>query len=84
MTDLSDSHHITASGHLPSSPEAEGLTGQNFAKRKARKSNKSSYDLATTARLWQVSADLVRLRAGAQPAKFAAARTCLTRPEDRS
>ncbi|MGZ8724292.1 MAG: SDR family NAD(P)-dependent oxidoreductase [Aeromicrobium sp.] len=44
---------------LASSPEAEGLTGLYFADRKPKKSNESSYDKATTARLWQVSADLV-------------------------
>ena len=53
--------------YLAGSHEAEGLTGQYFAKRKARKSHKSSYDRATTARLWQVSADLVGIRAGARP-----------------
>jgi len=47
--------------YLASSPEAEGVTGRYFANRKARKSHKSSYDTATTARLWQVSADLVDL-----------------------
>ena len=47
--------------YLASSPEAEGVTGRYFANRKARKSHKSSNDTATTARLWQVSADLVDL-----------------------
>ena len=47
--------------YLASSPEAEGVTGRYFANRKARKSHKSSYDTATTVRLWQVSADLVGL-----------------------
>ena len=46
--------------YLASSPEAEGVTGQFFANRKARKSHVSSYDTAATARLWQVSTDLVR------------------------
>ena len=50
--------------YLASSPEAEGVTGQYFANRKAKESHKSSYDTATTARLWQVSADLVGLRLG--------------------
>ncbi len=44
--------------YLASSPEAEGVTGRYFANRKAKKSHKSSYDTATTARLWQVSAEL--------------------------
>jgi NAD(P)-dependent dehydrogenase (short-subunit alcohol dehydrogenase family) len=47
--------------YLASSPEAEGVTGRYFANRKAKKSHKSSYDTATTARVWQVSADLVCL-----------------------
>jgi NAD(P)-dependent dehydrogenase (short-subunit alcohol dehydrogenase family) len=47
--------------YLASSPEAEGVTGRYFANRTARKSHRSSYDTVTTARLWQVSADLVGL-----------------------
>jgi retinol dehydrogenase 14 len=49
--------------YLASSPEVEGVTGRYFANRKARKSHKSSYDTATTARLWQVSAELTNLPA---------------------
>jgi NAD(P)-dependent dehydrogenase (short-subunit alcohol dehydrogenase family) len=45
--------------YLASSPDAEGMTGQFFANRMPKKSNKSSYDTAVTARLWQVSANLV-------------------------
>ena len=52
--------------YLASSPEAEGVSGKYFANRKARESHKSSYDGATTARLWQVSADLVGLPADAR------------------
>jgi retinol dehydrogenase-14 len=51
--------------YLASSPEAEGLTGQYFAKRKPKKSNTSSYDTAAAARLWRVSADLVGIPADA-------------------
>ena len=47
--------------YLASSAEVEGVSGQYFANRKAKKSHDSSYDAATTARLWQVSADLVGL-----------------------
>ena len=47
--------------YLASSPEVEGVTGRYFANRKASQSQKSSYDTATTARLWQVSAGLVGL-----------------------
>lgn len=53
--------------YLASSPEAEGLTGQFFSNRKAKKSHQSSYDTTTTARLWRVSADLVGLPADARP-----------------
>ena len=45
--------------YLASSSDAEGVTGQYFVNRKAAKSHDSSYDRATTARLWKVSADLV-------------------------
>jgi NAD(P)-dependent dehydrogenase (short-subunit alcohol dehydrogenase family) len=52
--------------YLASSPEVDGVSGQYFANRKARKSHTSSYDSATTTRLWQVSADLVGLAVGAR------------------
>ena len=47
--------------YLASSPAAEGVTGRYFANRKAKKSHKTSYDTATTGRLWRISADLVGL-----------------------
>ncbi len=47
--------------YLASSPEVEGVTGRYFAGRTVRTSHKTSYDSATTARLWQVSANLVGL-----------------------
>jgi retinol dehydrogenase 14 len=53
--------------YLASSPAVEGVTGQYFADRKANRSHKSSYDAATTARLWDVSADLVGIAVGQQP-----------------
>ena len=48
---------------LASSPGAEGddITGRYFVGRKPKSSHTSSYDPKTTARLWQVSADLVGL-----------------------
>ncbi len=52
--------------YLASSAEADGVTGRYFAARKARESHKSSYDTATTGRLWQVSADLVGLSVDAR------------------
>lgn len=51
--------------YLASSPDVEGVTGRYFANRRAKKSDESSYDEATTARLWQVSTDLVGLPADA-------------------
>jgi retinol dehydrogenase 14 len=45
--------------YLASSANADGMTGQYFANREPKKSNKASYDTALTARLWQVSAGLV-------------------------
>jgi NAD(P)-dependent dehydrogenase (short-subunit alcohol dehydrogenase family) len=45
--------------YLASSNEAEGVSGRYFADRKSKQSHESSYETATTARLWQVSADLV-------------------------
>jgi retinol dehydrogenase-14 len=47
--------------YLASSPEVEGVTGTYFAKGRPARSNKLSYDRDATARLWQVSADLVGL-----------------------
>jgi retinol dehydrogenase 14 len=44
---------------LASSSAVEGVTGSYYANRKAKKSNQSSYDREITARLWQVSANLV-------------------------
>ena len=47
--------------YLASAPEAEGLTGQYFADRQPKKSNKASYDAGMASRLWRVSAELVGL-----------------------
>jgi hypothetical protein len=47
--------------YLASSAEVESVTGRYFANRKPKISNKSSYDEATSARLWQVSTDLTGL-----------------------
>jgi hypothetical protein len=47
--------------YLASSPEVEGVSGRYFAGRKAKESHKASYDTATAARLWRVSAGLVGL-----------------------
>jgi NAD(P)-dependent dehydrogenase (short-subunit alcohol dehydrogenase family) len=45
--------------YLASSPDVDGVTGQFFANRKPKIANKVAYDTDMTARLWQVSADLV-------------------------
>jgi retinol dehydrogenase 14 len=47
--------------HLASAPDLERVTGCFFVNRKPKRSSKGSYDEATAARLWQVSADLVGL-----------------------
>jgi retinol dehydrogenase 14 len=49
--------------YLASSPEVDGVTGQFFANCKPKRANKLAHDTALTARLWQVSADLVGLTA---------------------
>jgi retinol dehydrogenase 14 len=48
--------------HLASEPDLEQVTGRYFANSKPKKSSQRSYDEATAARLWQVSADLVAAR----------------------
>jgi retinol dehydrogenase-14 len=45
--------------HVASAPDLEQVTARYFANSKPRRSCKRSYDEATAARLWQVSADLV-------------------------
>jgi NAD(P)-dependent dehydrogenase (short-subunit alcohol dehydrogenase family) len=45
--------------YLASSPDLDGVTGQYFAKGRPATANKEAYDTELTARLWQVSADLV-------------------------
>jgi retinol dehydrogenase 14 len=45
----------------------EGVTGKYFANRKPKKSAEPSRDTAVTARLWQVSADLVGIPADMAP-----------------
>jgi hypothetical protein len=45
--------------YLASSPEVDGVTGQFCSNRKPKTGNKVAYDADVTARLWQLSADLV-------------------------
>jgi len=47
--------------YLSSASEVASVTGRYFADRKPKTSSNASYDTATAARLWQVSADLVGL-----------------------
>ncbi len=46
--------------YVASAPDLEQVTGRYFANRKPKKSSTQSSDRASAARLWQVSADLVR------------------------
>jgi NAD(P)-dependent dehydrogenase (short-subunit alcohol dehydrogenase family) len=45
--------------YLASSPDVDGVTGQFFINRRPKAAKKVAYDPDMTARLWQVSADLV-------------------------
>jgi NAD(P)-dependent dehydrogenase (short-subunit alcohol dehydrogenase family) len=47
--------------YLASSAEVAGVSGRYFANRRPKKSARASYDTATAARLWDVSAALVDL-----------------------
>src|SRR5947209_1670135 len=49
------------STYLPSSPQAEGVSGVYYSNSKPKKSSTSSYDSAAARHLWQVSTDLVGL-----------------------
>ena len=49
--------------HLASAPDLEQVTGRYFVNSQPKRSSQRSYDEATAARLWQVSADLVGLTA---------------------
>jgi retinol dehydrogenase-14 len=49
--------------HLASAPDLQQVTGRYFVNSKPKRSSQRSYDQATAARLWQVSADLVGLTA---------------------
>ena len=50
--------------HLASAPALEGVSGGFFANSKPRRSSRRSYDQASAARLWQVSAALACLPSG--------------------
>lgn len=55
--------------YLASSPEVEGVTGRYYANRTAKKSEESSYNAATTAQLWRVSAELVGIPTDPTPTR---------------
>ncbi len=55
--------------YLASSPEVEGVTSRYYVNRKTKKSEESSYDGATTARLWRLSTDLVGIAADTTPTR---------------
>lgn len=57
----SPSEGAATSIHLASSPELDRVTGGYFADGKRKRSSGRSYDEATAARLWQVSAVFVGL-----------------------
>jgi NAD(P)-dependent dehydrogenase (short-subunit alcohol dehydrogenase family) len=61
----SPSRGAKTSVFLASSAAAEGQTGQYFVDGVSRTSNPSSYDRAITAKLWQVSEELVGVSSGA-------------------
>ena len=50
--------------YLATSPDVDAITGQFFAKRKPKTTNKAAGDVDITTRLWRVSADLVGADAG--------------------
>jgi retinol dehydrogenase-14 len=47
--------------YVASSPDLAHVTGRYFANCKPKRTSRASYDRAVSARLWQASADLVRL-----------------------
>jgi hypothetical protein len=49
--------------YLASAPDVEQVSGRYFADSRLKRSAQLSYDEATAARLWQISADLVGLTA---------------------
>lgn len=51
----------TTSIHVASAPGPEHVTGRYFTNSKVKRSSRQSYDGTASARLWQVSADLVAL-----------------------
>ncbi len=59
--------------YLATAPEVEGVTGQYFANRGPKTSNKASYDTTAAARLWDTSTRLTHSGGEAQAASRTAA-----------
>ena len=59
--------------YLATAPEVEGVTGQYFADRRPKTSNKASYDTTAAARLWDTSTRLTHSGGEARAASSAAA-----------
>lgn len=47
--------------HLASAPDLSDVSGSFFARRRPHRSSNASYDMATAAQLWKVSAEMTRL-----------------------
>jgi NAD(P)-dependent dehydrogenase (short-subunit alcohol dehydrogenase family) len=60
---VSSARGAETSIHLACSPEVEGVTGKYFTRCKPRRSSAASYDRATAARLWEISARMTGLTA---------------------
>jgi len=56
---LSPSEGAETSVYLATAPEADGITGRYFARKRAKDSSKISYDQATQERLWRVSEQML-------------------------
>lgn len=54
--------------YLASSPEVEGVSGRYFSRCRPVRSARSTYDVETQRRLWEITEQLVAKSAGAQPA----------------
>lgn len=61
MFGLTPEEGARTSIYLASSPEVQGLTAKYFDKCKPVSSSSESYDTGVQRRLWDVSAELVRL-----------------------
>lgn len=58
---LTTAQGAATSVHIASAPDLAQVSGRFFAKRKPRRSSTASYDQATAAKLWNVSAEMTGL-----------------------